>query len=456
MGKPVILSYGLGWDSTAILLRWIHEPSSRDFDLSDLVVITAMTGDEFQSLGRLVQEHVLPLMAQHQIRFIQVARGGARIEDGVVILDDSREPSKLYLEGVYKLSDEMLTNATVPQFGGARLCSQKQKGVPLDEIIEKVSQGRPFRHVMGFNADEMGRVERDASYSTVQRQSEYPLVEWGWGRARLVDYVQEVLGIPWEKSCCTFCPFAGSCRSEKVEALTARYDAEPEAAMLALRIEHMALAMNVRQPLFAGKALRQMLEESHPVLVELWEDELRASPEWSLYRVRRSFRGVGQAVRSLEVLDTGDRGSMLEHLHTFASEAGVEVELTAYSPRAMVQKKAEDTFPTNEEMLVVAPAGVAPKENGKFEAYWVRTQEIEEARADDRPEPNPMDRAHRFVSEYVLTHYQGTFTKGEIQKAAGSYGVFTNEAGEAFDRIKDAGLFSKVGRRLTLSPSAFA
>lgn len=29
--QPVVLSYGLGVDSTAILLRWIHEPASRDF-----------------------------------------------------------------------------------------------------------------------------------------------------------------------------------------------------------------------------------------------------------------------------------------------------------------------------------------------------------------------------------------------------------------------------------------
>ena len=46
-----VLSYGLGLDSTAVLLRWLTDPSSRDFDLSDLVVITAMTGDEFSATG---------------------------------------------------------------------------------------------------------------------------------------------------------------------------------------------------------------------------------------------------------------------------------------------------------------------------------------------------------------------------------------------------------------------
>ena len=42
MGRPVVLSYGLGVDSTAILLRWPSEPSSRDFDLVDLAVVRAL------------------------------------------------------------------------------------------------------------------------------------------------------------------------------------------------------------------------------------------------------------------------------------------------------------------------------------------------------------------------------------------------------------------------------
>ena len=37
-GSTVVMSYGMGVDSTAILLRWLADPSSRDFDLQDLVV----------------------------------------------------------------------------------------------------------------------------------------------------------------------------------------------------------------------------------------------------------------------------------------------------------------------------------------------------------------------------------------------------------------------------------
>lgn len=39
----VCLSYGMGLDSTCLLLRWLAEPASRDFDLSELVVVTAHT-----------------------------------------------------------------------------------------------------------------------------------------------------------------------------------------------------------------------------------------------------------------------------------------------------------------------------------------------------------------------------------------------------------------------------
>ncbi|MHB1782277.1 MAG: hypothetical protein ACYCTE_06240, partial [Acidimicrobiales bacterium] len=41
------MSWGLGAGSAAILLRWLADPSSRQLALEDLVVVVAMTGDEF-------------------------------------------------------------------------------------------------------------------------------------------------------------------------------------------------------------------------------------------------------------------------------------------------------------------------------------------------------------------------------------------------------------------------
>lgn len=120
----VVLSYGLGEDSTAILLRWIADPTSRDFDLQDLAVVVAMTGSEWDSTRMAVEEHILPQVAAAGIRFIQVARGQRHVTtagDGVVVLSDSRTPTRLYIEGGYSLYQEMTEAGTVPQSGGARL-----------------------------------------------------------------------------------------------------------------------------------------------------------------------------------------------------------------------------------------------------------------------------------------------------------------------------------------------
>ena len=58
----VILSYGMGVESTAILLRWVWEPHTRPCSLEDLIVVTSQVGDEYRDTGRDVTNHVLPLM----------------------------------------------------------------------------------------------------------------------------------------------------------------------------------------------------------------------------------------------------------------------------------------------------------------------------------------------------------------------------------------------------------
>lgn len=68
MTPPVAVSYGMGTESTALLLRWIHEPSTRPCGLEDLLVVTAQTGDVWPLTGQLVTRHMLPLFRQHHIR----------------------------------------------------------------------------------------------------------------------------------------------------------------------------------------------------------------------------------------------------------------------------------------------------------------------------------------------------------------------------------------------------
>src|SRR6185503_10299365 len=96
---PVIQSHGMGVESAAIFERWLADPSSRDFDLSDLIVITAQTGDEHDDTIRLMEQYQLPRMRAAGVRFVEVARAGHLESDGIVVLQDTREPVKLHQQG---------------------------------------------------------------------------------------------------------------------------------------------------------------------------------------------------------------------------------------------------------------------------------------------------------------------------------------------------------------------
>ncbi|MEU6756059.1 hypothetical protein [Streptomyces sp. NPDC046685] len=165
-----VLSYGLGADSTAILLMYLAAPQRYGLarDLSDLVVVHAVTGDEWPDSLSYVERLVLPLLRQKRVRLVQVARGGPQDADGVVILDDSRAPRRIFARGPWRLSDELRAAGTVPQMAkGRRSCSLKFKGWVLDRWAEHEFGTASFRRTIGYHAGEMGRAEDD---SAIQRR----------------------------------------------------------------------------------------------------------------------------------------------------------------------------------------------------------------------------------------------------------------------------------------------
>src|ERR1017187_10249458 len=97
----------MGVESTAILMRWLKEPACRPCSLDRLIVLTAMTGDEYADTVTNVEECILPILRQYGVRFVQVARHGHLEADGITILSDTDQPNRLYAEGDYKLSDEL-------------------------------------------------------------------------------------------------------------------------------------------------------------------------------------------------------------------------------------------------------------------------------------------------------------------------------------------------------------
>src|SRR5712664_1910433 len=223
-----VFSYGMGVESTALLLRLLEEPSCRDFDIGELIVISAQTGDEWEDTGRDVERYILPRLRQHKVRYVQVGRGGHFERDGIFVLDDSRQPQRCIVAGHYKLSDELRAAGTVPQYGSEHRCSLKFKAFVIETWLEEFLSGT-IQHTFGFNADElcsvqksdaaiaarvtfgfnaleMDRVELGRTYDTPSRISHYPLVLWGWDREKCLAYIKDKLGIVWRKSACHFCP----------------------------------------------------------------------------------------------------------------------------------------------------------------------------------------------------------------------------------------------------------
>lgn len=66
----------MGVDSVGVLTRFLLEPETRDFKLDDLIVMTAMTGDEFTETAEHMERFILSLMRKFSVRYVQLSRGG--------------------------------------------------------------------------------------------------------------------------------------------------------------------------------------------------------------------------------------------------------------------------------------------------------------------------------------------------------------------------------------------
>ena len=367
----VVVSYGLGLDSTCLLLRWLTEPQSRDFDLADMVVATAMTGDEFASTARDVEKHVLPLFRANGVRYIQCARSERTTTssgDGVVILDDSTCPQQLHIDGNYRLSTEMITAGTVPQLGGARKCSVHAKGWALDPVITMVTGGQPYRHVIGFEAGEQRRADKDRLYNNSRRTGWYPLIEWGMDRQACAEYVQSKLGTSWSKSCCTFCVYAMSTAAGRAN-MVQRYRREPMAGAKAMFMEAVSRRLNERQTLIAGSSVAQMISEAGLAEVEVAFHRLWDETDFAVYEVRRVTPSgregrKGVTARSVRRLACGSRADMDAHLAELPGRRDIGGDRIVRHRLAAAANC--------EHFFVVAPAVVDDKQRPSFETLWAQ------------------------------------------------------------------------------------
>ncbi|WP_247673358.1 hypothetical protein [Micromonospora sp. C51] len=386
MSLPVMLSMGMGVDSSALLARWLLDPSARDFDLDDLVVVTAMTGDEYARTGELMQQYMLPLMAAQGVRYVQLARAGQSDDCGYEVLSDSRRTSRMVMQGSrWRLRDEQQANGVVPQVAsGRRWCSYRAKGQVLDWWVADEFAGGEYRHVVGFAAEEVKRSVRDTSYTSAARHPWYPLIEWGWDRESCLAYLRDTFGVAWSRSCCGYCPFQAG---REMELLCERWRRDPAAAALALQLEVTAVAINPRSLLFNSRSARRVaIHAGLRHLVDQVDAEMAAQP-WAVFDVRRAFpaRKLNKDGPSVPAnWDPYAKGKAPRYLQTLAVESCAEARALLVDQGGRPEgehglvrvwkHRAGPPYPSREQFLVAAPVGPVDKVGRGFHTVWANAQ----------------------------------------------------------------------------------
>ncbi|WP_017302623.1 hypothetical protein [Nodosilinea nodulosa] len=377
--KPyfVLFNFGAGVESSALLCKWIFDPSSRPIDpntgrpieLHQIIVLFAITGLEYQSTKFLVETFILPLLRQHGIRLIQVGRAGPSQKDGIIVASDSTCPAEFICTredadrlGIWKLSDEHDISASTPKLGRPHTCAMKYKGFTLDSAIfilefyargerlhqpivaadlaqaRKAAKGKSkapvlWGPVLGYNLDEAGRMSRSSEYGCRGEQYLYPLITvLKWDRADCFNYLKSLFGVDWKKSACTRCPFV-----EEWSAVE-RYQLEPYGAVDAVQAEFNTLVLNDRMHLFSHHSAFTFTKKYLPEVDHLVADSLAQIDTWALFRVRRAYQEFFRptdknpthwqvdSMRELVKLAQGDRISMDLLLLQVADERRLTLE----------------------------------------------------------------------------------------------------------------------------------
>ncbi len=190
---PVVLAYGIGVDSTALLIELVSRGEK------PAIVLTADTGTEKPSTYAYL-DVIGPWMKNHGIRHEIVRYQPKRFK---------------HWPAYYSLLEMALTNATLPSKSlGGSSCSLKYKKAPQDAFlktwqpaIDAWARGQKVTRLIGFDAGvrDRARAAHAATIDDPLYSYSYPLQEWGWDRDACIARI-EAEGLPvCEKSSCFLC-----------------------------------------------------------------------------------------------------------------------------------------------------------------------------------------------------------------------------------------------------------
>ncbi|WP_169476537.1 MULTISPECIES: hypothetical protein [unclassified Novosphingobium] len=189
-GVPVVAAWGMGVDSTAMIVEWV----TRGLPLS--VVLTADTGVEREETYAY-----LPIFQRWMDRH--------HIEHHVVRYVPKRFK---HWPPYFTLLENCLTNATLPSISfGRHSCSAKWKIQPQDQWVagwspaqQRWACGGKVVKLIGYDsspADSRRYAHREGHVSDLY-DYHYPLREWGWDRDACTARIRaEGLPVPIKSAC---------------------------------------------------------------------------------------------------------------------------------------------------------------------------------------------------------------------------------------------------------------
>jgi len=192
---PLVVSYGAGVDSTAMVVEFVRRGIRPDY-----ILFADTGGEKPETLA------FLSLMEAYL-----AAAGFPPITTVRYVPRDFKD-----WPPYHTLEENCLTNATLPSLAfGFRSCSQKWKIVPQRRYLQKQAavqahwrRGGRVIQCIGFDAGppDLRRFAHRGRTTDRFYHYWYPLIEWGWDRARCIDEIANA-GMPVPpKSSCFFCP----------------------------------------------------------------------------------------------------------------------------------------------------------------------------------------------------------------------------------------------------------
>lgn len=190
LDAPVVAAWGMGVDSTAMIIEWVARRMRLD------VVLTANTGAE-----RPETYEFLPIFQRW------LDRQG--IEHHVV----QYEPQRFkHWPPYFTILENCLTNATLPSASfNRKSCSVKWKIAPQNRWVENWppakaawARGRRVTKLIGYDASvaDSRRYAHRVGVEDPLYDFRYPLREWGWDRDACAHRIRaEGLPVPVKSSC---------------------------------------------------------------------------------------------------------------------------------------------------------------------------------------------------------------------------------------------------------------